>query len=147
MRTGVSVGRPHPVSSSRRHFSAAHAVVAGAMACTLHLAWACLLSGFVFPPALVEIQHATGLDGEGGITRENPAAMPPRPQRILAEPTPQRVVPLISATNPCATASRRNSVSDQRAKGRPRRDGNSQASALISTLTAGEKWAGRPLRG
>jgi hypothetical protein len=27
------------------------------------------------------------------------------------------VVPLIYATNPCATASRRNSVSDQRAKG------------------------------
>ena len=44
-----------------------------------------------------------------------------------------------SDINPCATASRRNSVSDQRAKGRPRRDGNSQASALISTLTAGGK--------
>jgi hypothetical protein len=45
----------------------------------------------------------------------------------------------ICATNPWATASRRNSVTDQRANGRPRRDGNSQASALISTLTAGGK--------
>src|SRR4030081_355059 len=44
------------------------------------------------------------------------------------------VVPLICATNPCSTASRRNSASDQRANGRPRRDGHSHTSALISTL-------------
>jgi hypothetical protein len=45
------------------------------------------------------------------------------------------VVPLICATSPVATASRRNSASDQRVNGNPRRDGNSQASALISTMT------------
>jgi hypothetical protein len=32
-------------------------------------------------------------------------------------------------------ASRRNSLSDQCAKGKPRREGNSQANALISTMT------------
>jgi len=49
------------------------------------------------------------------------------------------VVPLICATSPCATASLRSSASDQRANGSPRRDGSSQASALISTLTVGGK--------
>jgi hypothetical protein len=36
-------------------------------------------------------------------------------------------------------ASRRNSLSDQCAKGKPRREGNSQANALISTMTLGGK--------
>src|SRR5712691_1287614 len=56
----------------------------------------------------------------------------------------QRVVPLIWATRPWAIASRRNSASDQRASGNPRRDGNSQASALISTITLGGKAGGSP---
>jgi len=48
-------------------------------------------------------------------------------------------VPLIWATMPLATASWRKSATDQRAKGRPRRDGSSQASALIATTTLGGK--------
>jgi hypothetical protein len=52
------------------------------------------------------------------------------------------VVPLIWATMPLAIASCRSSATDQRAKGRPRRDGSSQASALIATTTLGGK-AGR----
>jgi hypothetical protein len=40
---------------------------------------------------------------------------------------------------PLAIASRRNSETDQRANGRPRRDGNSQASALIATMSLGRK--------
>src|SRR5205807_4174232 len=54
------------------------------------------------------------------------------------------VVPLIWATMPCAIASRRNSATDQRANGNPRRAGNSQASALISTITLGGKAGGSP---
>jgi hypothetical protein len=54
------------------------------------------------------------------------------------------VVPLIWATSPWAIASRRNSASDHRAKGNPRRDGNSQASALISTITLGGKASWSP---
>ena len=50
-----------------------------------------------------------------------------------------RVVPLIFATIPLAIASWRNSETDQRANGRPRRDGNSQASALIATMILGGK--------
>jgi hypothetical protein len=44
---------------------------------------------------------------------------------------------------PLATASWRNSATDQRDKGRPRRAGNSQANALIATATLGGKagWA------
>jgi hypothetical protein len=49
------------------------------------------------------------------------------------------VVPRIFATMPLAIASRRNSETDQRANGRPRRDGNSQASALIATTILGGK--------
>jgi hypothetical protein len=51
--------------------------------------------------------------------------------------------PLISATTPWATTSRRNSASDQRARGTPRRAGNSHARALTSTITLGGKagWA------
>jgi hypothetical protein len=52
------------------------------------------------------------------------------------------VVPLIFATIPLAIAAWRNSETDQRANGRPRRDGNSQASALIATMILGGK-AGR----
>src|SRR6476646_2054654 len=51
----------------------------------------------------------------------------------------QSVVPLILATRPLATASCRNSATDHRARGRPRRDGSSQASALIATTTPGGK--------
>jgi hypothetical protein len=40
---------------------------------------------------------------------------------------------------PLATASWRKSATDQRAKGRPRRAGSSQASALIATTTLGGK--------
>src|SRR4249919_2796401 len=51
----------------------------------------------------------------------------------------QSVVPLILATRPLATASCRNSATDHRARGMPRRDGSSQASALIATTTPGGK--------
>ena len=53
------------------------------------------------------------------------------------------MVPLIFATMPLDIASRRNSETDQRANGSPRRDGNSQASALIATTILGGKagWA------
>src|SRR6478736_10279889 len=51
----------------------------------------------------------------------------------------QSVVPLMWATRPWSMASRRNSLSDQCAKGKPRREGNSQANALISTMTLGGK--------
>jgi len=40
---------------------------------------------------------------------------------------------------PLAIAAWRNSETDQRANGRPRRDGNSQANALIATMILGGK--------
>jgi hypothetical protein len=42
-----------------------------------------------FPAALVKVKHATGLHGEIGIAREDPAAVSPRAQRFAAEPAPQ----------------------------------------------------------
>jgi hypothetical protein len=51
----------------------------------------------------------------------------------------QSVVPLIAATMPLAMASWRSSDTGQRASGRPRRDGISQASALIATTILGGK--------
>ena len=51
----------------------------------------------------------------------------------------QRVARLIFETIPPAIASWRNSETDQRASGKPRRDGNSQASALIATTILGGK--------
>src|ERR1019366_6505406 len=90
------------------------------------------------PAALVEIENTAGLAGEIRIAWEDPCAMPPGAQRVLAEPAPS-VVPLIFATMPLAIASRRNSETDQRANGRPRRAGNSQANALIATTILGGK--------
>jgi len=40
------------------------------------------------PPALVEIENAAGLAGELPIAWEDPGAMPPWAQCILAEPAP-----------------------------------------------------------
>ncbi len=57
------------------------------------------------------------------------------------------VAPLICATSPWAITSRRNSASDQRAKGTPRRAGNSQARALTSTTTLGGKAGWPPASG
>src|SRR5271157_923945 len=42
-----------------------------------------------FPTALVKIEDATSLAGELRITREDPSAMTPGPQCVLAEPAPQ----------------------------------------------------------
>jgi hypothetical protein len=39
---------------------------------------------------MIEIEDTSGLGGEGGITWEDPTAMTPWPQRILAKPAPQR---------------------------------------------------------
>ncbi len=41
-----------------------------------------------FPAALVKVKHATGLHGEIGIAREDPAAVSPRAQPLAAEPAP-----------------------------------------------------------
>jgi hypothetical protein len=43
----------------------------------------------VLPNALVQVKDATGLCSKVGITREKPASMLPRAQRIAAEPAPQ----------------------------------------------------------
>ena len=83
----LDVDRPSRLGRQRGMFTTAR-LDAGLLVGAEHIiAWS---QGFVLPPALVDIQHPTGLGGEGGITRENPATMAPRPQRILAEPTPQR---------------------------------------------------------
>ena len=87
-----------------------------------------------------------GLGGERGIAREDPAAMAPGPQRILAQPPPKRG-PADLATSPCAITSRRSSASDQRASGTPRRAGSSHASALTSTTTLGGKAGWAPAAG
>jgi hypothetical protein len=41
---------------------------------------------FVLPSTLIQVQDAAGLDGKSGVAGEDPAAMAPRPQRVLAEP-------------------------------------------------------------
>ena len=41
------------------------------------------------PNALVQIEEGTGFGGKVGITREDPTPMLPRPERIIAEPSPQ----------------------------------------------------------
>ena len=47
-----------------------------------------LLEGFVFPPAVVQIQDSAGLVGEIGIAREDPAPVAPRSNRVLRQPAP-----------------------------------------------------------
>ena len=42
-----------------------------------------------FPATLVKVEHATSLDGEVGIAREDPASVSPWAQRFAAEPAPQ----------------------------------------------------------
>src|SRR5437867_787548 len=49
------------------------------------------------------------------------------------------VVPLTSATIPCATTSRRMSATENRDKGRPKRYGSSHARAFTWTTTLGGK--------
>jgi hypothetical protein len=59
-----------------------------------------------------------------------------------------KVAPLISATNPWVSTSRRISERESRESGSCKRCGSSQASALTWTTTrGGEKRAGRPPRG
>ena len=43
-----------------------------------------------FPNAFVQIEDRTSLGRKVGIAREDPASMLPRPERIAAEPSPQR---------------------------------------------------------
>jgi hypothetical protein len=63
----------------------------------------------------------------------------------MASASSQRhsVVPLMVATSPRASTSRRNSENDQRASGTPASIGRSQAMRFTSTTTSGGK-AGRP---
>src|SRR3974390_3791886 len=58
----------------------------------------------------------------------------------------QIVVPLIPATRPWASTSRRSSRCDHWASGRPQRAGSSQARALTATTTSGGKagWPAAP---
>jgi hypothetical protein len=93
---------------------------------------------YTFPAAPVQINDTASPAGEISVAWKNPTAMAPGTQRILAKQR-QSVVPLILATMPLAIASCRSSATDQRAKGRSRRDGSSQANALIATTTLGGK--------
>ena len=43
----------------------------------------------ILPAPLIEVQDAASLRGKVGIPREDPSAMAPRPQSILAQPAPQ----------------------------------------------------------
>ncbi len=89
-----------------------------------------------FPPTLVKIDDTAGFAGCG--SRGN-IQLRWRHGRNASWPSQrQSVVPLIFATRPLATASCRNSATDHRARGRPRRDGSSEASALIATTTPAE---------
>ena len=89
------------------------------------------------PPALVEIENAASLASELPVAWEiQVRCLQGRNASWLSQR--HRVVPLILATIPLAIASWRNSETDQRANGRPRRDGNSQASALIATMILGK---------
>ena len=92
------------------------------------------------PTALVEIENAAGLAGDGSRGKIHVRCRQGRNASWLSQR--QSVVPLIFATMPLAIASWRNSEIVQRANGKPRRDGNSQASALIATVALGGK-AGR----
>ena len=56
---------------------AAHDVVAGVQQLAL-------------PPAGVEVKDPAGLGGEVGIAGEDPGAVPPRPDRVLRQPAPDR---------------------------------------------------------
>ena len=44
--------------------------------------------GFGFPAALIQIQNSVGLDGEGGVPREDPTAVVPRANGVFMEPPP-----------------------------------------------------------
>ena len=94
----------------------------------------------ILPTALVKVQDATGFDGESRVAWEYPN-VPPRSQCVLAEPAPERrATDLRNYAVFHGFAA--HSLSDQCAKGNPRRAGSSQASALISTMTPGGKARG-----
>ena len=91
-----------------------------------------------FPAALIQIDDAASLRANCG--SRGKIQLRWRQGRNASWPSQrQSVVPLIWATMPQATASRRSSATDQRARGRPCRDGSSHANALIATTTLGGK--------
>ena len=81
------------------------------------------------PETLIEIEERAGLLHKQGVTRKDPASMPPRTDGVFAEPAPNGG-PLISATNPWSRTSWRMSATENRDRGNPRRCGSSQARAF-----------------
>ena len=49
--------------------------------------------GLAFPATFVEVEKAGRLLFEGGVAREDPAALGPGTDRVVAEPAPERCVP------------------------------------------------------
>jgi hypothetical protein len=137
----LNVHRPPRVRREGRMAPATHLDAGLLVGAQDVVPWA---QGQPLPAPLIQIQNPARLGGELGIAQEDPAAMAPWPERILAEPP--RVASLICATSPWAIPSRRNSASDQRASGTPRRAGSSHARALTSTTTLGgiAGWAPAP---
>ena len=101
--------------------------------------------GLALPRAGVEIQDPPGLGRKRRVAREDPTAMAPRAQGVLAEPAPQRGLADLG-DQPWATAACCRSRTDQRARGSPRCVGSSHARALTATTTLGGKagWSPAP---
>ena len=47
-----------------------------------------LVQGDSLPSAVIEIEGATGLEGEVGVAREDPAAVLPRADGVVVQPAP-----------------------------------------------------------
>ena len=94
-----------------------------------------------FRDALVQIQNSSGLRFEMQVTRKNPAAVLPRTDGVLVQPSPM-VVSLRDAVRPQARTWEPSSATLQREKGAPTRLGNSQAMALTCTTSSGGKSPG-----
>ena len=104
-----------------------------------------LAQGCTFPLTVIQIEHSAGLALEGRIAREDPGAMRPRTDRILAEPAPQRRLP-----DRGDQAALDNLAVDLRhapaRKRHLRLVGELASEPLIAATRLGGKSAGRPLR-
>ena len=88
------------------------------------------------PEALVQIQNASGLGRKLWVSRKDPAAVLPRADGILVQPSPDGGV-TEGGGQTTARTWEPSSVTLQRERGTPKRLGNSQAMALTCTTSSG----------
>ena len=95
-----------------------------------------LLQGSTLPSAVIEIQDAASLAGEVGVAREDPAAVLPRADGVVMQPTPDGG--FADGGSDAAGAGRADEIVEAPAdRGRSCWEGGSQAKARTCTTISG----------